>query len=65
MEVSGQIHASATLYPGNPTPLGGWVDGRAFRDGFGEKKISYPWRDLNPEPSITWATYIYIKTVTP
>jgi hypothetical protein len=61
MEVSSQIYASATLSSENPAPIGDWVERRAFRDSFGEKKISYPWRDLKPGPSSTWVIQIYIK----
>jgi hypothetical protein len=56
MEVSGQLHASATLPPGKeplvPNWIGGWVGPRAVLDTVVERKIPIPCRESNPRTPI-------------
>jgi hypothetical protein len=56
MEVSGQLHAPATLPPGERAPgtywLGGWVGPRAVLDTVVKRKIPSPRRESNPRTPI-------------
>jgi hypothetical protein len=53
MGVSGQIHASAALYPWGKVPgthwIGGWVGPRAGLDAGARRKILSPCRGSNPD----------------
>jgi hypothetical protein len=53
MEMSSQIHAPIAL-PSRKNPgthwIGGWVDTRDGLDVLDNRQISYPYRNLKPEP---------------
>jgi hypothetical protein len=66
MEVSGQHHAPAALYPGERTPgthwTGGWVGPRADLDAKARRKILCLCRGLNPgrpvrSQTLYWLSY--------
>jgi hypothetical protein len=53
-EVVGEFHVPSALPPGKVPAahwIGGWMVPRAGVDGFGEQKISCPYRDSNLGPS--------------
>jgi hypothetical protein len=52
MEVSGQLHVLPLYLQGNNPGIERRVGSRVSLDGFGDNKISYSWRDLNPGQSI-------------
>jgi hypothetical protein len=55
MEVSGQLHAPATLPPEKEPVthwIGGWVGLRAVLDGVVKRKIPSPRRESNPRTPI-------------
>jgi hypothetical protein len=73
MEVSGQLHAPASL-PQERAPgthwIGGWVDPRAVLDAVVKSKIPSPHRESNPRTPIVqpvaqrytdWATMALVK----
>jgi hypothetical protein len=59
MEVSGQLHAPATLPPEKEPPdtqwIGGWVGPRAVLDAVFKRKIPSPRRESNPSSRIVQA----------
>jgi hypothetical protein len=52
MEVSGELHAPATLLPVKEPPvtivLGGWVGSRVGMDTVEQRRIPCPCHELNP-----------------
>jgi hypothetical protein len=53
MEVSGQLHAPASLPPGKDTHwIGGWVGPRAVLDTVVKRKIPNPRQESNPRTPI-------------
>jgi hypothetical protein len=54
MEVSGQLHLSAGLYPGKNSGtqlIRGWAGSRTGLDALENRKNSFPCRDSNSRPS--------------